>query len=100
MSKGAIGFWVGVAWIAAVLTSVAAIYLGVNYGVIEVPGGEHRIINWVLIAGCAIIAVYSVLFAVAMSIIKESAEHSYAALYLLLDRHEGAMLSVLSTEPE
>lgn len=88
MSKGAIEFWVGMSWVLAVLTVGAAVLICVGFGAADVPVryGTEKVINWPLIAGAVVSAVYAVLFAVAMSIIKVSALNSRTMLELALGK--------------
>lgn len=86
MSKSSMEFWVGISWMMALITVISGVALCINYGTIDVPGRYYSdaITNWPLIAGSLAGAIYSVLFASAMSIIRVSAVNSRTTLELLL----------------
>jgi len=87
MSKDTIQLWVGVAWAMALITVLAAIFLCVGYGTVEVPGrygATDTLTNWPLITGAAVTAVYAVLFAVAMSALRITVLNSRTALELVI----------------
>jgi len=92
VSKGAMGFWVGVSWVMAIATVFAALLLCIGYGVIEVQGRyiTKTVVNWPLVVGCAISAAYAVMFAVAMSMMRISALNTRAMFQRILEQEARA----------
>lgn len=92
MSNGAMKFWAAIAWAMALVTTVSAVFLCIHYGTVEVPGryGMESATNWPLVVGVIVSAIYSLLFAVAMTAMKITVINSRTALGLIIGMTKGA----------
>lgn len=88
MSRDVISFWVWLSWALAILVVIASAVVCLSFGVAEIPKryGTETVVNWPVILGCAVGAAYSVLFAVAMSMMRISAFNTRAMLQRVLDQ--------------
>lgn len=74
MSKVAIGFWLNVAWAMAILTVLASGLVIYQWGAVEVRVSEYHsgtkeVIDWGVVAWCAVSSIYALLFAALFSAI-------------------------------